>query len=270
MALTKSWLAVVGLFATVSLSVTACSAEVVDPTAQGASDDDDDGSGSTESGISVAGRWMLPADVRAAGAGARVTYDGGPDWNARLCAGGLRSGAQRLRTQLDAEFPAITSIQGYACRANTASPSKMSIHGTGRALDIFIPLSGGAADNTKGDAVANYLVKNANRLQIQYIIWDRTQWSANGSNDRAYTGPNPHIDHLHVEITEEAAAGGAVGAGAGGGGGAAACSSATLGRDVASATCVQARSDRLWYRCDNGTWRETTTSDSACSARHAL
>ena len=206
MALTKSWLGVVGLLATLSLSVMACSAEIVDPTAEGAADDDDDdGSGSSESGVSVAGRWTLPADVRAAGAGARVTYDGGPAWNPRLCGGGLRSGALRLRAQLDAEFPAITSIQGYSCRANTASPNKMSIHGAGRALDIFIPLSGGAADNTKGDAVANYLVKNANRLQIQYIIWDRTQWSANGSNDRAYTGPNPHIDHVHVEITEEAA-----------------------------------------------------------------
>ncbi len=185
-----------------------CSAEMADGADEAVADDDDegdDGTGSDEAAISVAGRWKLPGDVRAAGARVRVTYDDGPAWSSRLCAGGLRAGTQKLRAHLDQKFPQISSIQGYACRANTASPSRMSIHGTGRALDIFIPTTRGAADNTAGDAVANYLVKNAQELQIQYIIWDRTKWRSNGTNDASYTGPNPHIDHLHVEITEEAA-----------------------------------------------------------------
>lgn len=203
----RRWLGAFGFLAALSFSATACSAELGDAAEEAVADDDDDGdgTGTTESGISVAGRWKLPADVRAAGARARVSYDDGPAWNSRLCAGGLRSGTQKLRAHLDQKFPDITSLQGYACRANTANTSRMSIHGTGRALDIFIPRSGSAADNTKGDKVANYLVANAQELQIQYMIWDRTQWRANGSNDAAYTGPNPHTDHLHVEITEEAA-----------------------------------------------------------------
>ena len=48
------------------------------------------------------------------------------------------------------------------------------------------------------------------------------------------------------------------------------CSSATLGRDVASTTCVQARSDRKWYRCDDGDWQDSTSSDSACTAKYPL
>ncbi len=36
----------------------------------------------------------------------------------------------------------------------------------------------------------------------------------------------------------------------------AACSSATLGRDVDTGTCVQAASDGLWYQCENGDWND--------------
>ncbi len=208
----RRYLGAVGFLAALAASVTACSEEVGDGAEEAVADDDDDGAdgadstGTSSSAVSLPGRWTLPAAVRTAGARVRITYDDGPAWNSRLCAGGLRAGTQKLRTHLDQKFPDITSLQGYACRANTANASRMSIHGTGRALDIFIPRSGSAADNTKGDKVANYLVSNAQELQIQYIIWDRTKWRANGTNDAAYTGPNPHTDHLHVEITEEAAA----------------------------------------------------------------
>jgi hypothetical protein len=187
-------------FAGASLPACAVSAESEDEMY-----DDGEGTDTSIDPLAVAGRWKLPPDVRATGATMFVTYDGGPAWSPKLCAGGLRPGAKKLAAFLDKKFPQISSIQGYACRANTASPSKMSLHGTGRALDIFIPMSGGSADNTKGDAVANYLVTHAEELQIQYIIWDRTQWRANGTNDRVYTGPVPHTDHIHVEITNEAA-----------------------------------------------------------------
>jgi hypothetical protein len=49
-----------------------------------------------------------------------------------------------------------------------------------------------------------------------------------------------------------------------------ACQSATLGREVPERTCVQSRSDSQWYRCRDGNWFETTSSDSLCSARHPL
>ncbi len=151
--------------------------------------------------VAVAGRWRLPADVAAAASATRLKYDGAPNWSSRACSGKLKTGADRLGDYLEEQFAAISSVGGYACRQNTANRSKMSVHGTGRALDIFIPKVGGAADNGKGDAVANWLVLNAAKIGVQLVIWDRTVWQANGKSDKQYGGPHPHDDHLHVELT---------------------------------------------------------------------
>jgi len=155
--------------------------------------------------IAVAGRWKLPESVAAAGAQVRLKYDGAPSWSSRACAGKLKTGADRLGDYLQEEFAAITSVGGYACRQNTANRAKMSVHGTGRALDVFIPKVGGSANNGKGDPVANWLVTNAAEIGVQLVIWDRTVWQANGKPDKQYTGPHPHDDHIHVELTIPAA-----------------------------------------------------------------
>lgn len=42
--------------------------------------------------------------------------------------------------------------------------------------------------------------------------------------------------------------------GGGGGGTSTSCASATLDRDVAAGTCVQAAGDGAWYQCDSGAW----------------
>jgi hypothetical protein len=172
---------------------------------QGAAGDEDvDSAGS---GVSVAGPWQLPSAVRATGAKVDIAYDAAPRWTGtNACAGGLKQGARKLGATLRARFDAISSVGGYVCRRNTASTSQMSVHGTGRALDIFIPKAGGDADNGRGDVVANWLVTNAERIGVQLIIWDRAVWHADGRNESRYGGPNPHIDHIHVEITNEAAA----------------------------------------------------------------
>jgi hypothetical protein len=95
-------------------------------------------------------------------------------------------------------------VQMYACRRVVGGTS-MSVHSTGRALDIFIPTrSGGAADNSKGDQVAAWFAANAETIGVQAIIWDRTYWRLNGSAPRCYTGSHPHNDHVHVELTAEA------------------------------------------------------------------
>ena len=41
------------------------------------------------------------------------------------------------------------------------------------------------------------------------------------------------------------------------------CSSATLGRKVPENTCVQARSDQKWHRCENAEWLAATGADDA-------
>jgi uncharacterized protein (TIGR03382 family) len=154
----------------------------------------------------VPGRWTLPASVAAVGAETHITYDDAGPWSRKNCAKEQKAGTRAVGEFLLEKFPAIQEAQGFNCRPNTANTSRLSVHGTGRALDLIIPRVGGKANNVKGDPIANYCVEHATEIGIQMIIWDQTVWRANGKNDSKYGGPNPHTDHLHVELTEEAAA----------------------------------------------------------------
>ncbi len=173
----------------------------------GAPESDDD-PGMDFAAVAVAGAWRLPSDVHAAGQRQSVRYDGAPPWNGGSnCGSGLGAPARALGDHLRRTFPgSVSSYGGFNCRPNTANTSQTSVHGTGRAIDVFIPTTGGQADNTRGDVVANWLVVNAQRLGVQYIIWDRTQWNGSRSGDKVspYGGPHPHHDHLHVELNTSA------------------------------------------------------------------
>lgn len=72
-----------------------------------------------------------------------------------------------------------------------------SLHGEGRALDIGFP---GVA-NPAGTALAQALIFNAWNLGLMGVIWNRTRWSARHPEGYPYTGPSPHLDHIHVEQT---------------------------------------------------------------------
>jgi len=166
-------------------------------------------SSAVEQDVAVPGSWTLSPEVHAIAQTQFVAYDDAPPWDGGAhCSGTLFSGTAKLRTYLNDTFSQISGIGGYDCRPNTADTSQTSIHGTGRALDVFIPMDGGAADNTKGDPVAAWLLTHAEFIGVQLVIWDHSLWNASktGEKLRAYGGPVPHIDHLHVEITEEAAA----------------------------------------------------------------
>jgi hypothetical protein len=166
----------------------------------------DDLLGSSESEIGGERTWKLSPDAVAAGKAVRVEYDAAPVWRGTsACSGKLREGARALGEFLSDRYVAIDTVGGYACRRNTADSSRMSVHGTGRALDLMIPKRGGAADSARGDIIANWLVMNAQRIGVQLIIWNHTVWRSNGTNTDAYGGPNPHIDHIHVELTNVAA-----------------------------------------------------------------
>ena len=186
-----------------SLSLAGCFGEDPD-------DDDDEDPESSSSELAAPGAWQLPPAVHAAGQRQFVRYDGAPPWRGGAgCSGGILGGTREVSSYLQEIFPTrISSIQGYACRPNTGNRSQTSVHGTGRALDIFIPTVRGAADNGRGDVVANWLVQNAENIGVQFIIWDRATWNASrsGNKVRGYTGPNPHVDHIHLEINADAAA----------------------------------------------------------------
>jgi hypothetical protein len=166
----------------------------------------DDLLGSDSADISGERSWKLSPDAIAAGRVVRVAYDAAPAWRGQAaCSGSLREGTRVLGEFLSDRYAAIDTVGGYACRRNTADSSRMSVHGTGRALDLMIPKRGGAPDSARGDIIANWLVVNAQRIGVQLIIWNRTVWRSNGSNADSYSGPHPHDDHIHVEITNTAA-----------------------------------------------------------------
>ena len=160
-----------------------------------------------EAGLAVAGPWDIPADVAAVGDTQHIEYTGAGPWRGPSgCGGSLSAGAAVLRDYIGESFPQVTHVGGYSCRSINGDSSTMSVHATGRALDIHIPLHGGEADNDLGDPVAHYFIEHAEEIGVQYIIWDRWTWSgsrAAGSKERSYGGAHPHHDHLHVELSVE-------------------------------------------------------------------
>ena len=140
--------------------------------------------------------WSPSPAAVAAASRASPDYDDAPPYdNGAGCAGGCFSSVREAGVELRAMFPGITDAQCYNCRPNTADGNATSIHGAGRALDLMVP------DEATGTPVAEYLATHAEAIGVQYFIWRRTYFSRAGSGGHfgAYTGPDDHDAHLHVE-----------------------------------------------------------------------
>jgi MYXO-CTERM domain-containing protein len=160
--------------------------------------------------IAEPGPWHIPAETTAIGDTQYVEYTGAGPWVGESgCGGGLLQGTSLLRDYITLYFPQAWSIGGYSCRPIVGDSNSMSVHATGRALDIMIEtVDGSNADNTAGDVIGNWLIEHSELIGIQMIIWDRWIWNASldPPKDHDYTGQHPHNDHLHVELSVEAAA----------------------------------------------------------------
>lgn len=132
--------------------------------------------------------WQPPPSVLSRAAATPDRYDG----PAPVCTGALTPGAAALRRVIQREFR-VRDVGGYACRANTADPGKLSVHASGRALDVMV-------ERAKGDLIANWLLAHARDLQVQLVIWRQSIWRSGRADVRRYHGPNPHTDHIHVEV----------------------------------------------------------------------
>ncbi|MFD6563277.1 coiled-coil domain-containing protein [Micromonospora profundi] len=77
-------------------------------------------------------------------------------------------------------------------------------HPKGRACDWSLQKSGFSSwhneDTRKyGNNVAAFLIRNADRLGIYYVIWNRQIWfPATGWS--SYSGPSNHTDHVHMSL----------------------------------------------------------------------
>jgi hypothetical protein len=89
----------------------------------------------------------------------------------------------------------------FNCRA-VRGGSSTSIHGVGRADDFGTPVTNDWSWN-----LVELLRIHSEELGIQGIIHRRRQWWSNRCNDgwTVYNGVAAHFDHIHLELTPEAA-----------------------------------------------------------------
>lgn len=82
--------------------------------------------------------------------------------------------------------------------------STKSLHAEGRACDFGINPHGASW----GTGLAELLRSRSGELGIQCIIWSRRIWSGSypDAGWRPYSGVNPHVDHIHLELSRAAAA----------------------------------------------------------------
>ncbi|MGE0790157.1 MAG: MYXO-CTERM sorting domain-containing protein [Sandaracinaceae bacterium] len=175
--------------------------------------------GSATEPVVIPGPWVAPASTRAIAATQFVSVVDPPSvrplgsctsTNPFTCSCShpactpAHPGTNELREYLLRRFPGIRNYGTYCCRQNSNNLSYLSVHAIGRAIDLGVPTIGGDADNTVGDEVANFLVENAEYIGIQRVIWDHSFW--NGERGFGALGGSPHIDHVHVELSQAGAA----------------------------------------------------------------
>jgi hypothetical protein len=250
---------------------------------------DDDALDSSSEKLSAGGDWEIDdashSQMESFGS---ISYDDAGD----SCAGGFTDGAEKLSALVKDKFSdAVSSVEGYSCRDNTAKPGSLSIHAMGRAIDVMVNDQGGAG----GTRVANFLLMNGDLLGVQLIIWNKTKCNLSRKQCGEYTGPNPHTDHVHAEITDAAAslnapfyqgtalrdgtaaeAGGKGDTGGSDTGGSdngkdPGCRSKTIDKTVEKGVCVQSASNDKWYQCTGSIWRfATETSGPAGDCTEAF
>ena len=159
--------------------------------------------------------WNPPPNVRAAGEalrGAIPNVQGTPltSDNVREVQRPVQPGTRALRDFIRQRWGVpVGDVRGASVRKPLrradGSLRNRDVHEEGRGLDVM-----SEGDLAKGAEVANWLVLNAQRLGIQYVIFDGLEVSSSriGEAWETYTGTNPHRDHVHVELSPAWAADG--------------------------------------------------------------
>lgn len=124
---------------------------------------------------------------------------------AKRCTNGPTEGARGLMSWFMAAYADDGGLNAgiYNCRPIRGSVFTTSLHGEGRAADLAIrPYAA-----RYGTELAEELRLNSRELGIQCIIWNERIWSGGSEHTgwRPYSGYSKHKDHLHVELTWEAA-----------------------------------------------------------------
>ncbi len=104
----------------------------------------------------------------------------------------VRAAACEIGTKFD-----VKTIGGYANRnVNKPGSTTKSPHAYGLGLDFMV-----GTNKAKGDAIANYSLKHAKRLKVEYVIWYQRIKYPGGEwkrmSDRGSRTAN-HYDHPHI------------------------------------------------------------------------
>jgi hypothetical protein len=122
---------------------------------------------------------------------------------------GLTRRAAAVRREVEAVFGDLP-LGGFAAGGVRDGHMEGSAHYDGRAIDIFVrPIS--AQNKERGWAIAQYLVAQADRLDVQTVIFDDRIWRAGSRSDDGWRDYDPprssgdraileHRDHVHVDV----------------------------------------------------------------------
>ncbi len=127
---------------------------------------------------------------------------------------GLTPRAENVRQDLLAVFGEGLALGGYAPGGVSSGHMEGSAHYAGRAVDVFFrPIT--EDSKARGWAMAHYLVAQADRLDVDTVIFDAQIWTTRRSGegwrdydvdtsgrDRATAAILEHRDHVHVDVAE--------------------------------------------------------------------
>lgn len=126
---------------------------------------------------------------------------------------GLTPAAAKVRSELEAAY-GRQSLGGFAPEGVTTGHQAGSAHYEGRALDVFVrPI--GPANKQRGWSIAAWAVANAERLNIQTVIFDAKIWTAGRRSEqgwrdyevsRSRSGDRQvllHRDHVHIDVRDD-------------------------------------------------------------------
>jgi hypothetical protein len=125
----------------------------------------------------------------------------------RTCDPAPKPGVLAFRAMALSQYPSSRNLGvSRACSAGGRSE-----HKEGRAFDWGVLASRPEEHAAAEQLVARLLAEDefgnrhalARRMGVMYIIWNRRIWSASRADAgwRAYTGPNGHVDHVHVSFS---------------------------------------------------------------------
>ena len=118
-------------------------------------------------------------------------------------------GPSDVRREVEAVFGDLP-LGGFAPGGVRDGHMEGSAHYDGRAVDIFVrPIS--EPNKERGWAIAQYLVAQADRLEIETVIFDDRIWKAGSRSDDGWRDYDPparsgdraileHRDHVHVDV----------------------------------------------------------------------